>query len=248
MYREKLLEVHAESKMHLCNHSDMSDALCPTAFRLAKASRVPPNLRQQTISEETCKVQSSLLVTQGWQLRNMPEIIAGSQASLEGHEQLQLEGVSWCLLEIILIIRVWQVQDWPAERGSLILWWEMWKKVCDKKRWEAEALAPWCKLFYFLLMPAGLLAASVINVAHVTALRNTARHLLLNFLVILHGMELGLQPELSFLMQVNCLEEVLQEMPLCRTALKDSLFGIWCIVLWSRDFLYEFTPFVLPSF
>lgn len=72
----------------------ISGVLCPTAFRLAKASRVPPNLRQQIISEETCKIQSSLLVTQGWQLRNMPEIIAGSQASLEGHEQLQLEGVS----------------------------------------------------------------------------------------------------------------------------------------------------------
>lgn len=149
MYREKLLEVRAESKMRLCDHSDTSDVLCPTAFRLAKAGRVPPNLRQQMISEETCTIQSSLLVTQGWQLRNMPEIIAGSQTSLEGHEQLQLEGVSWCLLEIILVIGVWQVQDWPTEEGSLILWWEMWKRYVTGSAEKLKHLCPGASCFIF---------------------------------------------------------------------------------------------------
>ena len=94
MYREKLLEVRAESEMHPCDRSDTSDVLCPTAFRLAKVGRVAPNPRQQMISEETCKVQFSLLVTHRWRLKNIPEIITGFQTELEGHEQLQLKGVS----------------------------------------------------------------------------------------------------------------------------------------------------------
>lgn len=42
------------------------------------------------------------------------------------------------------------------------------------------------------------MGASAINVAHVTALRNPARHLLFN-LVILRGVEWGLKPGLNFL-------------------------------------------------
>lgn len=95
-----------QSEVYPCDCSDasVSSALL-LASRLAKVGRVASKTRQM-VSEEACKVQSSSLVTHRWRLNSMPEIIACFYTAPEGHDQLQLKGVSQYLLEIILIVTV----------------------------------------------------------------------------------------------------------------------------------------------
>lgn len=62
----------------------------------------------------------------------MPEIIAGFQTALEGHEQLQLKGVSRCLLEMILVIRVCSA-GLACRRRIFNTTVRNMEKVCDMK-------------------------------------------------------------------------------------------------------------------
>lgn len=62
----------------------------------------------------------------------MPEIFAHFQTALEGHEQLQLKGVSWCLLEILLIIRVCSA-GLACRRSIFNTMVRNVEKICDMK-------------------------------------------------------------------------------------------------------------------
>lgn len=103
---------------------------------------------------------------------------------------------------------------------------------------------PCCKQFWFLLIPAGLFGCWCYKCRPFNCPKESCKtSSLSNFVWDEGGSETW--TKLSYTSAL--LEDGVQGVSISRTVLKKGCFGVWCIVLWSRNFLYECISFLLPN-